>query len=763
MREGSAQQGSINTLAWNRMSSAPMETVHSVGDRLDQCDDVEEIASQYGDSLRSVLHNARSVGEQLDQCQAVQDSNPFSTSPQKDSNPFSTSPQSKYHVQTESPSSPAQSYDCCAYSDQERRVDFQVYTPQMRPMPNGSITVVSPSGDRSSISTLETPKKLLSPQGSPPGGSLVLPPGGSLLSPPGGSLCPEDLRSGEIWQKDGVQCFLCDGKFKPVMNPRHHCRVCFKCVCNACTPNRLVLSGFQGLQRVCSPCVSSGAGALSILPRLQQLGEELLRLNPNSSSVPSQPTMCNNASQALDNCMTAMEPIRDLKNQVATATSQAGRFKSELTAAAERATCAEVNTERSRLRLAAMESQLRDERALRSETERKLQTESDNAERERVARVKAEKKAEEAERKAGLNSLQKAEQQLRQKTEQMQHHRKQMDQAAGSLTKLDRLLQNIEKNSAEAMPGPDSANNGFFKNPLSRGRSTSQNRVKSSDRRKSEANTRGEPNSPKFGGQEGDGPSARNVLFESALAACLETAARLSGEISQEGNRQLNGTVEPYVESPYDKGRERALSSSSMPQVSVMSEYASREARAHQQRRDEGQQQRGRGEQDEPDSPRAERQQSLGSRRLPGAGDREPEPDSFAYGNATASWMPSASWMPGANASDKMSWDDDSRNCTVCNCLLGKRYLRMRHHCRICGRCVCSKCSPKSIVLAHMEGPQRACTPCVQLADAQVAAARSSPDVFCDSYDLRTDMPIEEAHDCEDSALAEKFGLSPQV
>mmetsp|Transcript_85570 Transcript_85570/g.238890 ORF Transcript_85570/g.238890 Transcript_85570/m.238890 type:complete len:424 (-) Transcript_85570:246-1517(-) len=58
----------------------------------------------------------------------------------------------------------------------------------------------------------------------------------------------------------------------------------------------------------------------------------------------------------------------------------------------------------------------------------------------------------------------------------------------------------------------------------------------------------------------------------------------------------------------------------------------------------------------------------------------------------------------------------NTSNCAVCSSALGKRWLRPRHHCRICGRCVCSACSPNSIQLEGQKQLQRVCTPCASSA-----------------------------------------------
>lgn len=61
----------------------------------------------------------------------------------------------------------------------------------------------------------------------------------------------------------------------------------------------------------------------------------------------------------------------------------------------------------------------------------------------------------------------------------------------------------------------------------------------------------------------------------------------------------------------------------------------------------------------------------------------------------------------------KADMAEEDGNCTVCNARLGKRLLRRRHHCRICGRLVCSNCSPSLAVMDGEKQPVRACTPCI--------------------------------------------------
>lgn len=60
------------------------------------------------------------------------------------------------------------------------------------------------------------------------------------------------------------------------------------------------------------------------------------------------------------------------------------------------------------------------------------------------------------------------------------------------------------------------------------------------------------------------------------------------------------------------------------------------------------------------------------------------------------------------------SWQEDTPNCAICKqefSMISNK--KRRHHCRICGRCVCSSCSPSSVQLKGFATLERACTPCI--------------------------------------------------
>mmetsp|Transcript_32872 Transcript_32872/g.83213 ORF Transcript_32872/g.83213 Transcript_32872/m.83213 type:complete len:448 (-) Transcript_32872:38-1381(-) len=67
----------------------------------------------------------------------------------------------------------------------------------------------------------------------------------------------------------------------------------------------------------------------------------------------------------------------------------------------------------------------------------------------------------------------------------------------------------------------------------------------------------------------------------------------------------------------------------------------------------------------------------------------------------------------GAEVIDANLWEENTKECSVCEKPIGKRVLNRRHHCRLCGKCVCAGCSPSTLLLNEGQAPQRACTPCV--------------------------------------------------
>lgn len=85
-----------------------------------------------------------------------------------------------------------------------------------------------------------------------------------------------DTVSGCAWQENVSNCAICNSSLsKRRLNPRHHCRICGRCVCSACSPSTLQLDGFKGLQRACTPCVRDAQSIPVMKTRLNRLGQQL--------------------------------------------------------------------------------------------------------------------------------------------------------------------------------------------------------------------------------------------------------------------------------------------------------------------------------------------------------------------------------------------------------------------------------------------------------------------------------------------------------
>lgn len=74
-------------------------------------------------------------------------------------------------------------------------------------------------------------------------------------------------------------------------------------------------------------------------------------------------------------------------------------------------------------------------------------------------------------------------------------------------------------------------------------------------------------------------------------------------------------------------------------------------------------------------------------------------------------------------------WEENTENCGVCSAKFGWWLLKRRHHCRSCGRCVCSMCSPNFLILPGGKRPVRVCTPCLGQPSTFSFASRTTPDL----------------------------------
>jgi hypothetical protein len=85
-------------------------------------------------------------------------------------------------------------------------------------------------------------------------------------------------------------------------------------------------------------------------------------------------------------------------------------------------------------------------------------------------------------------------------------------------------------------------------------------------------------------------------------------------------------------------------------------------------------------------------------------------------------------------------WSPDSDKCDSCSGEFG--ITRRRHHCRICGCCVCGDCSPHQLQLAPTKPPVRVCTKC----NLRVGLLNQMTAVIDSIYSIRKLLPPSMFH-----------------
>lgn len=84
------------------------------------------------------------------------------------------------------------------------------------------------------------------------------------------------------------------------------------------------------------------------------------------------------------------------------------------------------------------------------------------------------------------------------------------------------------------------------------------------------------------------------------------------------------------------------------------------------------------------------------------------------YSRPPPQWECTVCWQQDGNKIKVWQRDDESNVCMLCDSVIGRW---SRHHCRCCGRLVCSKCCGKRAILPNMGfvDPQKVCDECVSL------------------------------------------------
>mmetsp|Transcript_11972 Transcript_11972/g.14505 ORF Transcript_11972/g.14505 Transcript_11972/m.14505 type:complete len:222 (-) Transcript_11972:4-669(-) len=100
-------------------------------------------------------------------------------------------------------------------------------------------------------------------------------------------------------------CWICYSALgKRRFNPRHHCRICKRPVCAACSPCRVVIDDV--LERACTACASNAVKANAITQQLSFLARQLADLSGRSPDEIEPRTL----EAAIICCEEAIEPLR---------------------------------------------------------------------------------------------------------------------------------------------------------------------------------------------------------------------------------------------------------------------------------------------------------------------------------------------------------------------------------------------------------------------------------------------------------------------
>jgi len=139
-------------------------------------------------------------------------------------------------------------------------------------------------------------------------------------------------------------CAVCKVVFsKRRLTFRHHCGICARSVCSACSPSNVQVEGHTAMQRACTPCVSNAVKVPGVQSRLVRLGEQLDALGSKSTGPSCAAAECTNLEEALDFSESAVAPLEDLQDRLAA--EKAHTEKLERALAAEKRVRAQLEQE----------------------------------------------------------------------------------------------------------------------------------------------------------------------------------------------------------------------------------------------------------------------------------------------------------------------------------------------------------------------------------------------------------------------------------
>ena len=98
-------------------------------------------------------------------------------------------------------------------------------------------------------------------------------------------------------------------------------------------------------------------------------------------------------------------------------------------------------------------------------------------------------------------------------------------------------------------------------------------------------------------------------------------------------------------------------------------------------------------------------------------------------------------------------WHKKTPQCEVCKTKFKSRFSK--HHCRVCGRCVCSSCSSFKDYFETLDKKQRICTICVNASQDQLVDLWNQVLDEESAVDEVFDLAIRKAKACSSSKKAE--------
>lgn len=118
------------------------------------------------------------------------------------------------------------------------------------------------------------------------------------------------------WDEDTSNCSVCDSKLgKRVLKPRHHCRICRRCVCSSCSPSYIHMDGEKQPVRVCTPCVAETPQLPVLTRRANDLWHRILAFQKGDASATgsalSTPGRPGGLDQALNLCEAAFANLEE--------------------------------------------------------------------------------------------------------------------------------------------------------------------------------------------------------------------------------------------------------------------------------------------------------------------------------------------------------------------------------------------------------------------------------------------------------------------